>query len=104
MAAEFPKHPFLLSVEETAEALGTDMERGLTETQVARLKEKYPLNELDIGGTISWYRILMKQVLNAMIIVSLVFRRKRWMVYIYTYISYIYKYIFRERERERERD
>ncbi|KAK2609234.1 potassium/sodium eff [Conoideocrella luteorostrata] len=67
--AEFPKHPFLLSVEETAKALNTDVDKGLTTTQVNELQQKYPKNELDVGDTIPWYKILTKQVLNAMIIV-----------------------------------
>lgn len=68
--AEFPKHPFLLTVEETAQALGTDIDKGLTSQQVAKLSETYPKNELDVGGTVPWYKIMTKQVLNAMIIVS----------------------------------
>ncbi|GKU06508.1 potassium sodium efflux p-type fungal-type [Fusarium langsethiae] len=69
MAAEYPKHPFLLTVEETAEALGTSIDKGLTSQQVAEAQEKYPKNELDVGGTVPWYSILTKQLLNAMIIV-----------------------------------
>ncbi|KAH6952601.1 potassium sodium efflux p-type fungal-type [Fusarium avenaceum] len=69
MAAEYPKHPFLLTIEETAEALGTSIDKGLTSQQVAQAQEKYPKNELDVGGTIPWYSILTKQLLNAMIIV-----------------------------------
>ena len=68
--ADFPKHPFLLNIEETAQALGTDIDKGLTSSQVAELQQKYPKNELDVGGTIPWYSIMTKQVLNAMIIVS----------------------------------
>ncbi|KAL6887366.1 cation transporting ATPase [Trichoderma longibrachiatum] len=67
--AEFPKHPFLLTVEETAQALGTNVDTGLTSEQVSALQAKYPKNELDVGGTIPWYSILAKQMLNAMIIV-----------------------------------
>lgn len=67
--AEFPKHPFLLTVPETAEALHTDIDKGLTSVQVAELSQKYPKNELDIGEGIAWYKILTKQILNAMIIV-----------------------------------
>lgn len=67
--AEFPKHPFLLSVDETAKALNTDVDKGLTSAQVAQLSQQYPKNELDIGGGIAWYKILTKQILNAMIIV-----------------------------------
>lgn len=67
--AEFPKHPFLLNVEETAQALNTDIDKGLTTAQVTELQQKYPKNELDVGDTIPWYSILTKQILNAMIIV-----------------------------------
>ncbi|KAM0206954.1 hypothetical protein ACHAPQ_001885 [Fusarium lateritium] len=69
MAAEYPKHPFLLNIEETAQALGTSIDKGLTSQQVAQAQEKYPKNELDVGGTVPWYSILTKQLLNAMIIV-----------------------------------
>lgn len=71
MTAEFPRHPFLLSVAETAQALGTDIDKGLTSLQVAELQAKYPRNELDVGGTIPWYKILAKQLINAMILVRL---------------------------------
>ncbi|KAH6989173.1 P-type Na+-ATPase [Ilyonectria sp. MPI-CAGE-AT-0026] len=67
--ADFPKHPFLLTTEETAQALGTDVDKGLTSIQVNELQQKYPKNELDVGGTIPWYSIMTKQILNAMIIV-----------------------------------
>ncbi|KAG6252182.1 hypothetical protein E4U24_000733 [Claviceps purpurea] len=70
MAAEaFPKHPFLLSAEDTAKALHTDLETGLTTAQVNELQQTYPRNELDVGEGVPWYKILTKQVLNAMIIV-----------------------------------
>ncbi|KHN95063.1 P-type Na+-ATPase [Metarhizium album ARSEF 1941] len=67
--AEFPRHPFLLTVEETAQALDTDIDKGLTTAQVTELQQKYPKNELDVGDSIPWYSILTKQILNAMIIV-----------------------------------
>ena len=41
MAAEFPKHPFLLPPDEVAQALGTDVDKGLTSAQVAELQKKY---------------------------------------------------------------
>jgi hypothetical protein len=67
---EFPKHPFLLTFEEAAQALGTDVDKGLTSAQVADLQAKFPPNELDVGGTVPWYKIFAKQLFNAMIIVS----------------------------------
>lgn len=69
MTAEFPKHPFLLSIDETAQALGTDIDKGLSSQQVQELEQKYPKNELDIGGQVAWWSILTKQIFNAMIIV-----------------------------------
>ncbi|KAK1759172.1 calcium-transporting ATPase 3 [Echria macrotheca] len=69
MAAEFPKHPFLLSPDEVAQALGTDVDKGLTSAQVADLQKKYPPNELDVGGTIAWYTIFIRQLCNAMVLV-----------------------------------
>jgi P-type Na+/K+ transporter len=70
MAGEFPRHPFLLTVQDVANSLGTDVERGLTTPQVAQLHEKYPPNELDVGGAIPWYTIFLRQLFNAMILVS----------------------------------
>lgn len=72
--AEYSKHPFLLTVAETAQALGTDVDKGLTSAQVAELQTKYPKNELDVGGTVPWYKIFTKQLLNAMILVSFCLR------------------------------
>ena len=68
--AEFTQHPFLLSAEETARTLQTDMDKGLTTAQINELQQKYPKNEFDVGKTIAWYSILTKQILNAMIIVG----------------------------------
>jgi P-type Na+/K+ transporter len=67
--AEFEKHPFLLSVAETARALGTSTVKGLTAAQVRELQGEYPENELEVGGTVPWHKILTKQLLNAMILV-----------------------------------
>ncbi|TGJ87520.1 hypothetical protein E0Z10_g1251 [Xylaria hypoxylon] len=69
MAAQFEQHPFLLSAEDVAKQLDSDLERGLSSSQVTQLQQKYPLNELDVGGAIPWYKIFIKQLLNAMILV-----------------------------------
>lgn len=71
MAGQFERHPFLLTVQDVARALDTDLERGLSSAQVAQLQEKYPPNELDVGGAIPWYKIFIKQLVNAMILVGL---------------------------------
>lgn len=64
------RHAFLLTVEETARQLSTNIESGLTSSQVAELQKTHPPNELDTGDGASWYKILGKQVSNAMILVS----------------------------------
>jgi magnesium-transporting ATPase (P-type) len=69
MAAEFPKHPFLLTVQEVEQAAGTDVDKGLTSARAAELQQKYPPNELDVGGSIAWYTIFIRQICNAMILV-----------------------------------
>jgi Na+-exporting ATPase len=65
------KHPCLLSVGETVRQLDTNIETGLSARKVQELQRECPLNELDDGGGIAWYKILIKQMTNAMILVSL---------------------------------
>ncbi|KAF4628235.1 hypothetical protein G7Y89_g9916 [Cudoniella acicularis] len=62
------KHPFLLSVEDVAQQLGTNIESGLTASSVSELQKSHPRNELEGGGGITWYKILIKQISNAMIL------------------------------------
>ncbi|KAI1434693.1 hypothetical protein GGR50DRAFT_389036 [Xylaria sp. CBS 124048] len=69
MTAKFEQHPFLLPAEDVARCLDTDLEKGLSPDQVSQLREKYPPNELDVGGGIPWYNIFIKQLINAMILV-----------------------------------
>lgn len=69
MAAEFEKNPFLLSVQEVADALGTNVDTGLSSAQVKERAEKYPPNELNVAGAIPWYTIFIRQLCNAMILV-----------------------------------
>jgi P-type Na+/K+ transporter len=64
------RHPFLISVEDVARQLGTNIETGLSARQVAELRNEFPPNELEGGGGVSWYKILLKQISNAMILVS----------------------------------
>ncbi|KAH8687444.1 hypothetical protein BGZ60DRAFT_425344 [Tricladium varicosporioides] len=68
-ASAAEKHPFLLSVEETAQQLGTNIETGLTARSVSDLQKSHPRNELEGGGGVAWYKILIKQISNAMILV-----------------------------------
>ncbi|GJC87762.1 calcium-transporting ATPase 3 [Colletotrichum liriopes] len=69
MSGDYPKHPFLLSVEETARALGVDPDKGLSSQQVQQAQEKYPPNEFEVGESVPWYTILSKQLFNAMVLV-----------------------------------
>lgn len=64
------RHPFLLPVDDVARQLGTNIENGLTARKVAELQKECPPNELVDGGGIAWYKILTKQLSNAMILVS----------------------------------
>jgi len=70
MAAEYPRHPYLSPVQDVFKTLESDPDRGLSSAQVAQLQEKYPPNELDVGGAIPWYTIFLRQLFNAMIIVG----------------------------------
>lgn len=64
------RHPFLLSVQDVAQQLNTNIDTGLSKRQVADLQKDHPPNELEGGDGISWYKILIKQCSNAMILVS----------------------------------
>ena len=66
---EFPKHPFLLSAQEVEQSLETNVDNGLSSAQVPQLQQKYGPNELEIGGAIAWYTILIRQLANAMVLV-----------------------------------
>jgi Na+-exporting ATPase len=69
MSGDFERHPFLLPIQDVVKSLETDLDRGLTSTQVSQLQEKYPPNVLDVGGAIPWYKIFLKQLFNAMVLV-----------------------------------
>jgi Na+-exporting ATPase len=66
------KHPFLLSVEEVARQMGTNVETGLTARKIAELQKECPPNELEDGGGTVWHSILLKQLCNAMILVCMI--------------------------------
>ncbi|KAI9644318.1 potassium/sodium eff [Ciborinia camelliae] len=62
-------HAFLLTPQDAASQLSTNLETGLTARQVQTIQTSHPPNELNTGGSISWYKILIKQISNAMILV-----------------------------------
>lgn len=64
-------HPFLSSVEEIYTRLKTNSDTGLSPLQVQEAQVKYGANKLDGEGRTQWYSVLIKQISNAMILVSL---------------------------------
>lgn len=66
----FACHPFLLPAEDVARQLGTNIETGLTTGKVAELQKKYPPNELQAVSGAVWHKILLRQICNAMVLVS----------------------------------
>jgi magnesium-transporting ATPase (P-type) len=68
-----PSHEQLLSVafhtkspKDTAQILATHRERGLTSAEAQRRLPDYGLNELQGESNVTWYRILLNQVVNPM--------------------------------------
>ena len=69
-AQNYPKQPFLLTVDETVQHTATCLESGLSDVQVQQYQDKYGPNRLEGDGGVAWYSILGKQISNAMILVS----------------------------------
>ncbi|KAH8603167.1 hypothetical protein B0O99DRAFT_605317 [Bisporella sp. PMI_857] len=63
------RHPFLMIFEDVVKQMKTNVDTGLSDAQVKEIQKEHPPNELEGGGGVSWYRILGKQVANAMILV-----------------------------------
>jgi Na+-exporting ATPase len=63
------KHPFLLSIEDVVQQLNTSIESGLSAAKVQEIQRNHPPNELEGGGGVPWYKVLLKQCSNAMILV-----------------------------------
>ena len=66
----YSKQPFLLPVDDILQHLETNIDSGLSSAQVKQYQEKWGANKLDGDGGIPWYALLMKQIANAMILVS----------------------------------
>lgn len=66
----YPKHPFLLSINETASHLNSNLETGLNDVTARELLQLHGDNRLEGDGGVKWYSILAKQVSNAMVLVS----------------------------------
>lgn len=63
---------YLLTSEEIVQQLATDTDNGLSQEEAQCRITKYGLNELEIGGGISAFKILMGQIFNAMVLVILI--------------------------------
>jgi len=68
---QFTSHPFKLSVEEVVRQLNTSTETGLTKAAAAELLKSHGENKLQSDGGVKWTTVLLKQVSNAMILVSI---------------------------------
>ena len=63
------RHPFLLSIDQIVEQLGTNVETGLSRLKAQQSQHDYGPNKLKGEGNIHWHTILAKQISNAMILV-----------------------------------
>lgn len=76
---EYKKAPFLLTVDEAAQELGTSTETGLVgDAKVNEIRQKYGPNTLEGEGGVKWYALLGKQISNAMIMVRFIFSLALW--------------------------
>ena len=66
---EYSRHPFLLSLTEVYQQLGTNVDTGLSQFHVREAQQRHGPNKLEGEGGVQWYRVLLKQVSNAMILV-----------------------------------
>lgn len=65
----YSRHPFLLSIDDILDHLGTSVESGLSQLKAQQSQHDYGPNKLKGEGNILWYSILAKQISNAMILV-----------------------------------
>ena len=67
---EYSRHPFLLSSEEVFTQLETNNDTGLSELQAQQAQQRYGANKLDGDKGVQWHSVLIRQISNAMILVS----------------------------------
>lgn len=68
---EYQRHPFQSTYQDVAKHLETDIDNGLAPAKAKQLQSQYGPNKLSGEGGVKWYSVLLKQVSNAMILVSL---------------------------------
>ena len=69
-AQNYTEQPFLLPVNEVVQYLETNQDAGLSSARVQQYQQKYGENKLEGEGAVKWYSLLVKQVSNAMVLVS----------------------------------
>ena len=70
MEPETPFHTF--SVEQVAEHYYTNTLEGLTSVEAAARLKIYGSNELQGNGGVKWYKVLWRQVANALVVILLI--------------------------------
>ena len=63
-------HPFSLPVEFILNQLSTNQDTGLSSIKAQESQREYGPNKLEGEGAVQWYSVLIKQISNAMILVS----------------------------------
>ena len=74
MDGELPKRPYNVSVEDAFRLYKTDPDRGLRVAEIQERRERFGFNLLADAEKVRWWQILLKQLLNAMVIVRLAVR------------------------------
>ncbi|KAK3833365.1 MAG: potassium/sodium efflux P-type ATPase [Linnemannia elongata] len=67
---ETPFHTF--TVEQTAQHYSTSIAEGLSSSEAAARLKKYGANELQGEGGVKWYKVLWRQVANALVFILLI--------------------------------
>ncbi|KAL8760101.1 MAG: hypothetical protein Q9184_003422 [Pyrenodesmia sp. 2 TL-2023] len=68
-SSEYPKHPFTSNSIDILDHLKTNDQTGLERAEAQERQRTYGPNKLEGEGAVQWYRVLGKQVSNAMILV-----------------------------------
>ncbi|PSK42741.1 potassium/sodium efflux P-type ATPase, fungal-type [Elsinoe australis] len=65
----YQQHPFLTSIDEVIQHLGTNTSNGLSKDAIEKSRAQYGENKLSGQEGVQWYAVLAKQASNAMILV-----------------------------------
>ena len=67
---ETPFHTF--TVDQVAEHYSTNALEGLTAAEAANRLKVYGVNELQGNGGVKWYKVLWRQIANALVVILLI--------------------------------